>query len=171
MGLSSGKVSDFVEDLLGEPPWDFGAKAFGLASSDFLVEFIKAQGWAGGAGDEIIQAVAGGLMAKYGDKLHDQVPNVGRGVLLGLAGRLVRENVTEPLFGKEIAKTYYQKYRENLTAENKTALLEYYRKYPKSFAATQQQQGGPPGNPQQPPPPATPQNINMTPYIEYQVGR
>lgn len=148
-----GRASDAIEDWLGEPAIDFAVKSAGVGLSGTILNWVKAQGWAAGVGDEILQAVLGLAIRKYGDKVHEQLPNFGQGMLYQLAGRIISDNLS-PLITKTMNKSGYpasaanhafqQQYGRPPT-DNEMALMQ--RAYEQKLAPTQQQ----PQQPQQQP--------------------
>lgn len=147
-----GRASDAIENWIGEPAIDFAVKSAGVGLSGTILNWVKAQGWASGVGDEILQAVIGLAIRKYGDKVHEQLPNFGQGMLYQLAGRIISENIS-PLITKTMNKGGYpasaanhafqQQYGRSPT-QNEMALMQ--RAYEQKLAPTYQQ----PQQPQQP---------------------
>lgn len=142
-----GRAADAIEDWLGEPAADFAVTSAGVGLSGTILEWIKAQGWASGVGDEILQAVVGLGLRKWGDKLHEQVPNFGKGMLYHLAGRIISENVS-PLITKTMRKGYssnalnhafHQKYGRN-PSQQEMALMQQRAQQNPPIAQQQVQQ-------------------------------
>lgn len=124
MGRTKEKAAEAIEEWLGEPLWDFGAKSAGVGLSDTIIEIIKGQGWAAGVSDEILQAIVGLAARKYGDRLHDQIPNVGSGVLYQLVGRVVFKERIAPFFAEKLLK------KSSVDAQLKKAFTSKYGKDP-----------------------------------------
>jgi len=85
------------------------ATSFGIASADFVREKAKEflGGVGGGLSDEIAQGIAGALMVRFGkDKLGGAVEYIGRGVLLDLAAKCMKDMglTLENLIGGVISK-------------------------------------------------------------------
>lgn len=131
------RAADAVEDWLGEPLWDFAAKSAGVGLSGTFIEIIKAQGWAEGVGDEILEAILGLALRKWGDKAHEQLPNVGSGILYHLVGRVVFEERIAPIFtekmlGKkaypssQINQAFKQKYGRDPNQKEQQQMMKVY---------------------------------------------
>jgi len=68
--------------------------AFGIASADYIRDKVKelAPDFAATLGDEALQAIIGALIVKFGrGKLDGLAENFGRGVLLDVAARAMKE--------------------------------------------------------------------------------
>ncbi len=76
-----------VRGFLGEDPGTFVAQSVGIAFSDELLTALK--GFTGGIQDEIVQALAGVALVKFGPKAHPLVGEFGTGVLKQLAANLI----------------------------------------------------------------------------------
>lgn len=132
-----GRASDAIEDWLGEPVADFAVKSAGVGLSGTLLEWIKTQGWASGVGDEILQAILGLAIRKFGDKVHDQLPNFGSGILYNLVGRVISENIS-PYITKSMHKqagypqaqvnqAFHQKYGRDPNAQEAQYLQQHFQ--------------------------------------------
>jgi len=72
---------------------DLLVMAFGGGSSEWFINQIKnVMPSELGLGDEAIQGIAGALLVRYGDRLHEQVQNIGRGVIMDLGIRVIKES-------------------------------------------------------------------------------
>lgn len=149
------KAADTIEEWLGEPMWDFLAKSAGVGLAGTAVEIIRGQGWAEGVGDEILEAAVGLLAVKYGDRVHEQLPNVGRGVLYHLVGRVLFEERVAPMFtsafGKAggqkaaLTKAFQQKYQRSPSSQEMNSMLQALKQRqnaPAAAPAVQIQQKG-----------------------------
>jgi hypothetical protein len=69
------------------------ATGFGIASADYIRDKIKefAPEFAKTLGDEALQAIAGALIYRYGARIHPLVQDIGRGVLLDVVARAMKE--------------------------------------------------------------------------------
>lgn len=142
-----GRAAEKVEELLDEPLWDFLAKSAGVGLSDTVVEIIKGQGWAGTIGDEVVQGIVGLLAVKYGDRLHDQVPNFGKGILYNLVGRVVFKERIAPIFAEQfgksnatkqaLTKAFTQRYKRQPTAQELTIMERALAQRQREAAAPQ----------------------------------
>ena len=149
------RAADQIEEWLGEPAIDFAVKSAGVGLSATILEWIKSQGWAGTVGDEILQAVVGLAIRKYGDRVHEQLPNFGQGMLYQLAGRIIAENVS-PLITKHMGKkrgypasqanhAFQQKYGRAPSANEQALMAKAYeQRAPIAQQQVQQQPMQPP---------------------------
>ncbi len=76
-----------AKSFLGEAPDTFLAQSAGIAFSDELLGMVK--GFTGGIQDEVVQALAGVALVKFGPKAHPLVGEFGTGVLKQLAANLI----------------------------------------------------------------------------------
>lgn len=92
-----GEAAETIERFLGEPIWDFVAKGSGVGAAETVLAYAKKYAPLTGVSDEIIQGLAGLGIVNYGDRVHPQVPNIGRGVLYALFGRAVYKERIAPM--------------------------------------------------------------------------
>jgi len=92
-----GEAAETIERFLGEPIWDFVAKGSGVGAAGTVLEYVKKYTPLTGVSDEIMQGLAGLGLVNYGDRVHTQVPNIGRGVLYELFGRAVYKERIAPM--------------------------------------------------------------------------
>jgi len=91
--MARNKVRGTIEAWVGEKPMDLAATAAGVGLSGTIMGWVRHYAPLEGTSDEIVQALTGLGLINYGDRLHAQVPNVGRGVLLQLLGRIAAERL------------------------------------------------------------------------------
>jgi len=82
---------DRLEAWIGEKPLDFGVTAAGVGMAAVTISKVRKYVPSESASDEILQAVVGIGLVRYGPKLHRQLQNFGKGILLQLAGRKIYE--------------------------------------------------------------------------------
>lgn len=76
-----------AQELIGEPLDTFFVQSAGIAFSDELLGQLKQ--FTGGLQDEIVQALAGIALVKFGGRVHKLVPDFGTGVLKQLAANIM----------------------------------------------------------------------------------
>jgi len=91
--MARNKVRGTIESWVGEKPMDLAATAAGVGLSGAIMGWVRHYAPLEGTSDEVVQTITGLALINYGDQLHAQVPNVGRGVLLQLLGRIASERI------------------------------------------------------------------------------
>jgi len=91
--MARDKIRGTIMSFIGERPVDFAATAAGVGLSGTILGWVRHYTPLTGVSDEIVQALTGLALINYGDSIHSQVPNIGRGVLLELLGRIAAEKI------------------------------------------------------------------------------
>lgn len=76
-----------AQDLIGEPLDTFVVQSVGIAFSGEVVGQLSQ--FTGGLQDELVQALAGIGLVKFGGRVHKLVPEFGTGILKQLAATLI----------------------------------------------------------------------------------